>query len=121
MLNEREEFGKTPVHFLALILDPRNRGASLNQSQRKEALELLQKKVLKNPMFEGPGWGPGPQPSPGGLGAGACPQAPTGLRMLYHPPFLVDRIPFVLRPFPTSILSAMFLAILGTLKQQRTE
>lgn len=34
-----------------MILDPRNRGVSLNQSQRKEALELLQKKVLKNPVF----------------------------------------------------------------------
>jgi hypothetical protein len=45
------KFGYTAAFFLAKILDPRSRGNELTMEERGYAYDLLNKKILKNPIF----------------------------------------------------------------------
>jgi hypothetical protein len=51
-LKDRREFGNSPVFCLARLLDPRDKGSSLNDNQKQEATRILIEHILKNPVFE---------------------------------------------------------------------
>jgi len=52
-LEARREFSKTEVGFLIELLDPLDRGQNLSNEERERAINLVNNKLLKNPLFVG--------------------------------------------------------------------
>jgi hypothetical protein len=52
-MERRKDFCKNEIVHLMDILEPTDRGTSLNADQMKTAMRLLAEKILKNPVFAG--------------------------------------------------------------------
>lgn len=51
LIIQRKDFAYAPVFYLIKILDPRDRGMSLNEEKKLEGMRVLTGQVLKNPLF----------------------------------------------------------------------
>ena len=47
----RRDFGKSDVSFLANLLDQKERGKDLSDSDKQAAIALVSKKFCQNPIF----------------------------------------------------------------------
>uniref|UniRef100_A0A914CF95 DUF659 domain-containing protein n=1 Tax=Acrobeloides nanus TaxID=290746 RepID=A0A914CF95_9BILA len=51
IIHQRMEFGSAPVFYLSKLLDPRDKGRSLDESMIEAGIKTLVEKILKHPLF----------------------------------------------------------------------